>query len=86
MKAVTLRNFPAELARRIQQRARDKGLSLNRTIIEILEEALGIFRPRRPERVYHDLDPLIGSWSPSEAREFEEALSRQRAIDPELWR
>ena len=85
MKAITLRNLPAEVARVIRQRARDRGWSLNRTVIHILEQALGLFR-KKPLIRHHDLDPLIGSWTAEQAREFDRALERQRAIDPELWR
>ena len=40
MKAVTLRNLPPDLIRVIEQRSRQAGKSLNRTIIEALEESL----------------------------------------------
>ncbi len=34
----------------------------------------------------NDLDDLIGSWSESEAAEFDEALREQRTIDEEMWK
>lgn len=83
MKAITLRNIPADLSRRIERRAK-KGLSLNRTVIQILDEALGT-STKRAAKLHHDLDHLAGSWSENEAREFEADLAAQRKIDPELW-
>lgn len=79
MKAITLRNLPEQVARIIQQRAAAEGISLNRAVIKVLEERL------RSEPLHHDLDDLAGSWSDAEARAFDQALSEQRAIDPELW-
>ena len=84
MKAITLRNIPSDLSRRIERRAKDKGSSLNRTVIQILDDALGTSK-KRAARLHHDLDHLAGSWSEDEAREFDEDLAAQRKIDPELW-
>ena len=84
MKAITLRNIPADLSRRIERRAKEKGSSLNRTVIQILNDALGT-SIRRAAKLHHDLDHLAGSWSEDEAREFDEDLAAQRKIDPELW-
>ena len=85
MKAITLRNVPPNLGRRIERRAKEKGLSMNRTVIQILEDALGTSN-KRAAQLHHDLDHLAGSWSEVEAREFDEDLAAQRRIDPDLWR
>ena len=84
MKAITLRNIPADLSCRIERRAKEKGLRLNRTVIQILDEALGT-STKRAAKLHHDLDHLAGSWSENEAPEFEADLAAQRKIDPELW-
>jgi plasmid stability protein len=81
MTAITLRNIPPKLQEAIQKRAGMTGLSLNRTVIRILEEALGQRR-----ELHHDLDHLAGTWSAEEAAAFDAALTEQRRIDPELWK
>jgi plasmid stability protein len=83
MKPITLRNLPEPLWRIIRQRAAAAGISLNRAVIEVLEERLGSGAERI--QIHHDLDDLAGSWSEEEARVFDRALAAQRAIDPELW-
>jgi len=84
MKAITLRNLPADLARRLQRKAGEEGLSLNRAVISALEEAFGA--PGRKKRVhYHDLDFLVGSLSKEDADALDRSLKAQRRIDPELW-
>jgi len=85
MKAITLRNIPASLGRAIEKRATNERISLNRAVIELLSEGLGIEMRERREVVHHDLDHLAGAWSVAEAEEFEVTLSEQRRIDPELW-
>jgi plasmid stability protein len=85
MKAITLRNIPPNLSRRIERRAKEKGASMNRTVIQILEDSLGTSN-KRAAQLHHDLDHLAGSWSEVEATDFDEDLAAQRGIDPELWR
>jgi hypothetical protein len=84
MPAITLRNLSPELGRVIRQHARAFHTSLNRAVISLLEERVGLAR-RRETTLYHDLDHLAGSWTKQEAAAFEKALARQRAIDEELW-
>lgn len=85
MAAITLRNLPPDLAAALEQRAAETDLSLNRTVIRLLEEGLGL-RPRGPgPRIHHDLDFLFGVWSDGEASRFEQTLAEQRKVDPEVW-
>lgn len=84
MKVLTLRNLPPSLDRTIRQRAKKKGVSVNKVVISLLQDHLGESEAR-PVRRYHDLDGLAGSWSKQEAEAFDKALAKQRAIDPEMW-
>jgi len=83
MKAITLRNIPPETAKKVERKAHDWNLSLNRTVLRILENAL---HDEGGDVRHHDLDDLVGIWSAEEAREFDEALAEQRRLDPELWK
>lgn len=85
MPAITLRNLSPELGRMIQQHARAFHTSLNKAVISLLEERVGLAR-RHETTLSHDLDHLAGSWTKQEAVAFEKALARQRAIDEEWWR
>jgi hypothetical protein len=84
MKAITLRKIPPKLARIIQKTAREKKMSINRTIITLLDREME--RPEQKKAEYHDLDDLAGSWSKGEAEAFDKSLAKQRAIDPDLWK
>jgi plasmid stability protein len=85
MKAVTLRNLPALLDRTIRQRAKKKGVSVNKVVISLLQDHLGESEAR-PVRRYHDLDGLAGSWTKQEAEAFEKTLAQQRTPDPGIWK
>ena len=85
MKVISLRNIPPKIARLIEARSQETGLSLNKTVIQLLEEALGVSGPAGHPREYRDLDDVVGAWTLDEAREFDEILGQQRCIDPEIW-
>jgi hypothetical protein len=59
-------------------------LSINKAVISLLEEHLGIKENKHAQR-YHDLDALAGSWTEEAAAEFDAALAEQRSIDASLW-
>ena len=80
---ITIRNLPSALSRLIRKRARQRRISLNRAVIELLQEGTGEGRDSHPD---DDLDFIIGAWTKDEADAFERDLARQRAIDPELWK
>lgn len=82
--AITLRNLPKKLDQTIQKRAKEKGISVNKAVITLLEEQLGMKLPK-PSVEYHDLDNLAGSWTKAEADAFDNTLTKQREIDPQLW-
>lgn len=85
MKTITLRNLPPQIERKVEEKSRELGLSLNKTVARLLEECL--LPSARPlgGRRYRDLDHLAGTWRPEEADELDESLDEQRRIDPELW-
>ena len=85
MKAITVRNLPPRVARAVRQRAKKDHLSLNGAVIRLLEERLSEPSPE-PSGIQDDLDFLYGAWTKPEAQAFDESLSRQRAIDAELWK
>ena len=86
MKAITLRNIPREVIQVIRRRAQEKRISLNRAVIELLREALGVSGGKKGKPLHDDLDFLIGTWSEEEASAFDGELESQRGVDGELWK
>ena len=85
MKALTLRGVDEELEKRLRAKSTELGAaSLNATILRILRQSLGLEK-RRYRVVHHDLDHLAGTWTETDAKEFEEATAPLAEIDQELW-
>ncbi len=85
MKAVTLRNIPPALDRLISARGRAKKMSLNKAVIDLLEERSSGSIPSKAIE-HHDLDDLAGVWSEQEADAFDRVLAKQRSIDRDMWK
>jgi plasmid stability protein len=76
---LTVRGVPDEVGRRLESLSRARGQSVNATVVEILERAVGAEERRRRLARY-------ATWEPEEVEEFDRALAAQRTIDEELWR
>ncbi len=86
LKAITLRNLPPEVARTVQQRAKQRKISVNKAVIELLEESAGGKTKKKTLVCYDDLDHLAGTWTKEEAAAFDKLIAEQRTIDLELWK
>lgn len=75
IKAITLRNIPEALARRIEERAGRSGASLNRTVIEMLTEKSSSESRRQ------DFERFSGRWSAEEADAFDAELAIMRTVE-----
>lgn len=86
MDQLTVRGFDKELARRLREVARSRGVSLNQAALILLREGAGLGTSGRRARVVGDsLDHLIGSWTPEEEREFLAVTGALEAVDTALW-
>ena len=82
MKTMTIRNVPSEVAHALDAERLRRGLSLNRTVLALVAEALGISgKPRS-----NGLRGLSGDWTEEEYRQFEAATASFNEIDDELWK
>lgn len=87
MKQFTVRDVPPEIEGKIVKEAEEKGISLNRAIISLLEKAVGTSRKTRKKKaVHHDLDHLFGIWDEGEWEGFQASLELQREVEAELWK
>lgn len=78
-KQLTIRNVPDEVGRRLDRLSRNRGESLNSTLITILSESVGVDARRARLARY-------ATWNKQDAAAFDEALASQRVIDAGLWR
>ena len=83
MKQLTVRNVPEELAQALTEERVRRGESLNKTVLDLLFQALGLTHNRRFD---NGLSRLAGQWSEEEFREFEANTALFEQIDEDLWR
>ena len=81
MKNMTIRNVPQATAAALDAERRRRGLSLNRTVLALIEESLGLGRYPRS----NGLRGLAGSWSDEDFERFEEAVAPFGEVDEGLW-
>ncbi|MBI4219880.1 MAG: hypothetical protein HY682_07050 [Chloroflexi bacterium] len=81
MKTLTIRGIPDEVAAALEREKRQRGESLNQTVIDLLSQGLGVGMARS-----NGLVRLAGTWDDEEYRRFEEAIAPLEHVDEELWR
>ena len=85
MNAMTIRGLDDAAAARLKQEAKDRGVSVNSLLKQLVREGLDLDQSRQ-RKPHADLDALAGTWSDEEASEFEQATEAFGHIEPELWR
>jgi len=82
---LTLRSIDSRLRSALEREAARRRQSLNKTVLALLTECLGLAASASVEE-YDDLDELAATWSKSEAARFDKAVQAQRQVDAKLWR
>ena len=77
-----MRDVPPDLAEALDEERRRRGDSLNKTVLDLLRQGLGV----GPRARSNGLARVAGTWSEDEFREFEQATAAFEQIDEELWR
>jgi hypothetical protein len=65
----------------LEQEKRRRGISLNRTVIDLLRQSLGVAGTRS-----NGLARLAGTWTAAEQRQFLSSIRSLEEIDPDLWK
>ena len=86
MNQLTIRGFDDELTNRIRQLASREGSSLNRAVLRLLREGVGLEDRKGGDIVGSSLDHLIGTWTCEEAAEMARALEDLSHVDEAMWK
>jgi plasmid stability protein len=76
---LTVRGVPDDVANRLSKMSAARGQSINTTVKEILEEAVG--EPARRRRLARYI-----TWTEQDLAEFQQSQKCQREVDDDLWR
>jgi len=75
---LTLRNVDPDLSRRLRAISAERGESLNRTVLQLLRDAVGL--DERRERLLR-----YATWNDEDLQEFTAALDAQRVVNGRYW-
>lgn len=81
MHAITVRKISDDVFNKIRAECKKLGVSLNRYIVQCLENKIGTARPAE----YNDLDDFFGSWTSQDAQAIKKITKKTRVIDKEIW-
>lgn len=87
MLQITVRGFDEALRNRLTHLAQQEGISLNQAALRLLRKGSGLpDHSGKEETVGKSLDHLIGSWTQTEAEEFDAAIEDFSSIDEAAWK
>lgn len=85
MSTMTIRGLDDLTIRALKEKAKQEGMSVNLTLVKLLQEELGLKKKKRTV-VYNDLDYLAGTWSDKDFREFKKKIEDFEKIDETTWK
>lgn len=84
MTQITLRGMNPEVERKVRRMAKNKGVSLNRVMLDMIYQYTGLNKKyKRPAA--DSLRKLAGGWSEKDASKFMESIKSCTQIDEEMW-
>lgn len=83
MKSMSVHGIDEEMERKIGERAKSEGKSVNRIVKELIAKALGMGdRPPDNRAMFEDLS---GVWTEDQEREFLDSIADLETTDEEDW-
>ena len=84
MTQITLRGMNPEVERKVRRMAKERGVSLNRVMLDMIYQYTGLKKKdKRPPA--DSLRKLAGGWSEKDASKFMESIKSCTQIDEEMW-
>jgi len=84
MKSLSVHGIDDETEKKIEERAKNEGKSVNKIVKELIAKALGI--GERPPDHRAEFADLCGVWTESEAAEFTELIADLEVADAGDWK
>jgi hypothetical protein len=84
MKSMTIHQIDEALALSIKQHAETAGISVNKAVKRILEDAL-VAKKKASDRNRKSFEPFCGVWSDAELAEFEQVTGELDHVDRADW-
>jgi len=85
MKAITIRGIDSSISSKLKQVAKNEKKSVNRLVLDMIKQNIGMQKKKKYTITYDDLDHLFGIWTDAEFNKIQSIIDGQRKIDRELW-
>ena len=85
MGSLSIRGIDSTLAVLLKKKATSSNQSVNRFVLELLREHVGLTKQKRYTQQHNDLDHLFGNWTEEEYRQIQSKIESNRQIDKEIW-
>jgi len=83
MKSISVHGIDDEIEKKIGERAKAEGKSVNKTVKELIAKALGLGdKPPDDRAMFEDLS---GVWTEAEEREFLDSIADLETTDEKDW-
>lgn len=86
MPNISIRGLDDGALAALKHRAAKENASVNTLVLRLIEQGLGLRRPKSALTRHDDLDALAGTWRKQDAAEFERATAAFRKVDSALWK
>jgi ferritin-like protein len=84
MKSISVHGIDEETEKKIGERAKSEGKSVNKVVRELIAKTLGL--GDKPPDNRTEFADLCGLWTEAEAAEFMALVDDFEAVDPREWR
>jgi hypothetical protein len=85
MAQITLRGIDDEVEKKIRRMAREKGISLNKVVLDMIRQHAGL-KKKRLKRPGESLRKMAGGWSKKQAADFMDSIRSCEQIDEAMWK
>ena len=85
MGQLTIRGMDPELEEEIRNRAAKSGRSLNRVILDMISQHIGL-GDKNKQTPARSLKSLAGGWSEQDANAFNESIKICEQVDTDMWK
>ena len=84
MSQISIRGIDPKIEEEIRKQAREKGKSLNRVILDMLQS--NTEKKKKPKSGCNSLKQLAGGWNDEDAEQFMESMNVFEQIDEKMWK
>jgi ribosomal protein S24E len=80
MKSITVRGIDSSVSSKLKQIAKNERKSVNRLVLDMIKQNIGMQKKKKYTKKYDDLDHLFGIWTDDEFNKIQGIIDDQRKM------